>query len=284
MKRVGGRAKMLRLLREVKGKISQAFLDFIERRKKRFTVKFMNDLYQAGGITTALEYEISNETAEFVTKEIIPVLKETAFMTYKRFKKEIERKESPQEVPVSFQEHADSFIGIRGAELVVLLSASQKEAIRNVLKYEMQGKLSPYEAQKVIRQTIGLTPKEQQAVLRMLDALVEEGVPRGTIFAQTLKYADQLLKLRAERIERTELAKAYNWSSHETMKDLIRRGLIKEPIRVWETAGDNRVCSVCSGNDGIKVKMEEAFPTGHSMPPIHPNCRCTIVYEIPEEV
>jgi len=36
-------------------------------------------------------------------------------------------------------------------------------------------------------------------------------------------------------------------------------------------------CEVCAENDGVVVKIGDAFPTGDTQPPQHPNCQCTVV-------
>jgi SPP1 gp7 family putative phage head morphogenesis protein len=73
---------------------------------------------------------------------------------------------------------------------------------------------------------------------------------------------------RARVIARTEIIRAHaegQLSSFERLgvKDL---GVLAE----WSTAGDDKVCEYCSGNEGKTFTVEEA----RGLIPWHPSCRC----------
>jgi hypothetical protein len=45
----------------------------------------------------------------------------------------------------------------------------------------------------------------------------------------------------------------------------------------WLTALDDRVCRICSGNEGDgPIALGAYFSSGDDAPPGHPNCRCAI--------
>jgi len=45
----------------------------------------------------------------------------------------------------------------------------------------------------------------------------------------------------------------------------------------WRTALDERVCPICEPNHGKVRKLGKRFPSGHTRPAAHINCRCWLV-------
>lgn len=89
---------------------------------------------------------------------------------------------------------------------------------------------------------------------------------------------------------------AINFGKQLMYMDAIDRGLMDEGERkVWVTALDERVCPTCGPMDGISIPMTKAFSVTMPkpktargsrretvellVPPVHPNCRCTVVTE-----
>ena len=72
---------------------------------------------------------------------------------------------------------------------------------------------------------------------------------------------------RSQRLVRTEMSHIYNTAAAERYKDAGCIGY------EWLTAKDERVCVDCADLDG------KFFPIGNEedLPPLHPNCLCTIV-------
>jgi len=73
------------------------------------------------------------------------------------------------------------------------------------------------------------------------------------------------------RVARTEFIHIANQASYESYKELG----VADEFR-WLATLEKNTCSDCAELDGTKVDMENAVP-GFSLPPLHPNCRCTIV-------
>lgn len=105
---------------------------------------------------------------------------------------------------------------------------------------------------------------------------------------------DKLLLLRADRIGKTEsyhavqVGKSVFWLMAQANGDLPA-----DTQKMWVTARDERVCSVCGPLDGVTVALAERFvlpTTSLWAPGAHPNCRCEIelIYdstvEIPDDV
>lgn len=73
---------------------------------------------------------------------------------------------------------------------------------------------------------------------------------------------------RARMIARTETIRAHHLA---TIQEYENWGAAGVKVRAeWETAGDARVCSKCSGMQGNEYSLEEI----KGMIPAHPNCRC----------
>ena len=78
---------------------------------------------------------------------------------------------------------------------------------------------------------------------------------------------------RAMTISRTEISRALNVSCRENYQDL---GVEKYEWLALEP------CDDCEENDGVVIALGDEFPSGDTEPPVHPNCRCTILPVIDE--
>jgi primosomal protein N' len=66
-----------------------------------------------------------------------------------------------------------------------------------------------------------------------------------------------------------------------------------QTVKIWEDAGDDRVCDICKGLDrrthqqaiamnqgfGFKTRLKINNPDIDLTPPAHPHCRCVVVYK-----
>lgn len=133
-----------------------------------------------------------------------------------------------------------------------------------------------------------------QETNKLLKGTLTEGIAEGegipalrnrvkTLFGDMEKY-------RAERIARSEVVRASNFAAREAYD---QSGVVKG--LEWLTTNDDVTCPYCAPLDGKKVKLDEAFfekgdtvqgEDGTSIdldyeiiehPPLHVNCRCTVV-------
>jgi len=73
---------------------------------------------------------------------------------------------------------------------------------------------------------------------------------------------------RAEMIARTEIIRAHHLGMIQQYRNW---GLIDVQVQAeWKTAGDNRVCELCSELEGKIFTLDEI----EGLIPYHPNCRC----------
>ena len=101
-------------------------------------------------------------------------------------------------------------------------------------------------------------------------------------------YKTRLLKLRADRIARTETIASLNAAAHEGMKQLVDRGLAASSNirRTWDATGDRRTRPTHMDADMQEVGLDEPFIVGgvELMYPCDPNgparetimCRCIV--------
>lgn len=80
----------------------------------------------------------------------------------------------------------------------------------------------------------------------------------------------------AERLVRTEASYVANRAAVEEYAQAGCRYV------EFLTAKDSRTCPICAGHDGDIVPIEKA-KTGSNIPPLHPNCRCTVLPVVEDE-
>lgn len=110
--------------------------------------------------------------------------------------------------------------------------------------------------------------------LKALGRLLAEGAARGDSPATIAKAIEALLSnpARAEMIATTELARAVSQAS---LQSYIANEV---PLIEWDSAGDTRVCEICETNNAsAPIRPGAEFPSGHTAPPGHPDCRCALV-------
>ena len=117
----------------------------------------------------------------------------------------------------------------------------------------------------------------------MIRAQVVEAMQNGDSvqeLAGRLKESHAFSNTRARTIARTETAMADN------MGNLIgweKTGLVAG--KRWITAEDDKVSAICNTNGDMGViGLHEHFAHGGTTPPAHPNCRCTVVPVLAEDM
>ena len=81
---------------------------------------------------------------------------------------------------------------------------------------------------------------------------------------------------RADMIARTETARA---DAQGNLAGYKASGQVES--KEWLTAPD--CCDECQEIDGEIVGLDETFSTGDDGPPLHPNCRCSVLPVLIEE-
>ena len=191
----------------------------------------------------------------------------------------------------------------RSANLVTACLDEQKQAIRYIVSEGKANKWSTSETARYIRPMIGLTEQQAAANQKYYNTVKEqtrENHPRMTDEAVERKareaagrYAARQQRTRAETIARTEMATAYNEGNDQYVRQAMRRGQMPRMVKVWSTADDGHVCSACEDLEGVEVGMDDEFKVtvgkrvhrevATLLPPLHPRCKCAILYEEAED-
>lgn len=110
-------------------------------------------------------------------------------------------------------------------------------------------------------------------------------IPPAQIDKMVAAYERKYMRYRAETIARTEALRTTNFGVQDAWRQAIERGKVAEPLvrRRWIVGKDERTCEVCAPipkmNHPRGVPFDQPFKTPKGMvmlPPVHPNCRCTI--------
>jgi SPP1 gp7 family putative phage head morphogenesis protein len=194
--------------------------------------------------------------------------------------------------------------------LIQQISEQTREAIRQTILRAFKEGGHPYEQARSIRNVIGLTARQEQAVANYeaslsgnsatrdaltralrdgrFDSTVARSITNQTPLSQAQvdkmvdRYRSRFIDYRAKTIARTESVRASNLGQREVWRQAKQQGLIEEDQkRVWITSGDDKTCDDCAGLDGTEVGLDEEFEDGVMDPPDpHPDCRCTTALSI----
>lgn len=104
-------------------------------------------------------------------------------------------------------------------------------------------------------------------------------------------YARKYRRYRSEMIARTEAMRATNMGVQDAWRQAVDANVMPEGLlrRRWIVGKDERTCEACNSvprlNPKIGVKFKQPFATQKGpvhLPPLHPNCRCTVVVRLME--
>lgn len=156
------------------------------------------------------------------------------------------------------------------------LTRTVRATAREVLAQGGRYGWNPRETAALLRDTIGLHPRQAAAVSGYAARLREQGTYSA---GEIERYATRQLRVRAETIARTETMQALHEGRRAVWGELQRTGSLRnaEWIREWVIAEDERTCERCEPFEGVQAFVGEPFvaPTDESTgPPLHPRCRC----------
>jgi hypothetical protein len=209
---------------------------------------------------------------------------------------------------------AVNFLNGYTLNLIRQVSRDTRLAIRDVILTAFNEGGHPYEQAREIRNLIGLTSRQAQAVRnfrRMLrsgdptlmrealeralrdkrfDSTVlraiesQSRIPKERAERMVQRFAERMLNYRARNIARTESIRASVAGQQELWRQAVGQGLLK-PERTrkkWIVTPDDRLCPICRpipGRNKGGVRLDESFATDIGpvdAPPAHPSCRCAL--------
>ena len=151
------------------------------------------------------------------------------------------------------------------------------------------------EARKFLEEnTIKFSSAVTDETNTILRKQLADGIEVGEGIPELRKRVEEVFvgmeKYRSERIARSEVIRATNWATEQAyIESKVVEG------KAWLTAMDERVCTTCGPMDGREIPLKENyFNQGDviigsdgsetiadygdiGFPPLHPNCRCTII-------
>jgi len=181
-----------------------------------------------------------------------------------------------ERLPLSLvNERAVAWAEGHAAARVVEIGRETRAGLRRFLADGIADGWSPMKLARTIRETVGLTEAQAGAVARFRRKLIADGLnPVGAA-----KYADKLLRVRAENIARTETQEAVNAGEAAGWEQAVTAGWLPPGQEAeWLTNRGDRTCDVCESLGGQRVAVGGSFQASNGetfeRPPAHPSCRC----------
>lgn len=192
-------------------------------------------------------------------------------------------------------------------ELIQDLEQGARDTIEQVVLNGVRQGLGPDEIMDDIRQVIGLTPRQAQAVMNYRDMLesldsgaldrrlrnfleddsVQEAIASGEPLDQVMvdklvdDYTDNYLDYRAETIAQTESTRAANLGLQDAYSQAIDNGVFSSDAvkQFWRIALDEKTCAVCRAIPDMNpngVAIDDPFdsPNGPVDAPPDPHVNC----------
>ncbi len=167
----------------------------------------------------------------------------------------------------------------QAAEKIVEITDATEASIRTLIAEAIRDGIPPYDAARTIVPMIGLTSAQGQAALKYRKQLIDSGLTLEKVNAKTDRYADELLRSRADTIARTEILDALNTGADEAWQQAQDAGLLSDNATKEVILTDD-ACEEC-----VAIAAEGPVPIGDDFsedgPPFHPNCRCTTAISEP---
>lgn len=162
------------------------------------------------------------------------------------------------------------------ASLILDLSQTSRNAVIQIVTRMMNGELTPDSAARLIRASVGLTPRQVASLERFRADLVRLEHEAAYIDRKVEEYGRRKLAERATTIARTEAMRAANAGQKAAWQASAQQGLIPANgvRRMWLTTIDERTCPICAPLDGQLTTLDEPWPGGYEPGEVHPNCRC----------
>ena len=172
-----------------------------------------------------------------------------------------------------------------GARILGITKETQK-AVAETIARGLKTQLKREEVIDRITKIVGLDSRQARALGNFYEKNLMELLEDGSSYEEAVKivtklskdYRNRLLIQRATRIARTETLAAANAGRMLSWAEADAQGLLPAGSeKRWKTATDERTCPICGPLHNTTVGWDDSFPTGDTMPPNHPNCRCTAV-------
>ncbi len=276
-------SRLLDLLDRSDVALRRAVLEALEAARRAGSLEEIEALILSGRLSEALE--LASRTGALRVAEAYAAVFTLAGREGAAFLSEA------LEVLVSFDqvnERAVQAIRRERFRLVTEFTEGQRRATRLAILDGVRRGLNPREQARNFRQSIGLTERQQLAVMRYRELLergsaealqrelrdrrfdptvrraIRTGVPltQEQVDRMVERYAQRYLRFRAEVIARTEALAAVHSGNHELYLQAVADGTmdLDDVLRTWVDSGDGRVRSSHANLNGMKRRLDETFP------------------------
>lgn len=116
---------------------------------------------------------------------------------------------------------------------------------------------------------------------KQINTIIKNSIsePLATIANAIRERVPEMSRGRAARIAKTEVANAVEGSRQL----LYKKEFGKDGTHTWQTAQDEDVRASHEDNNGVTVNIGKPFPNGNTRAGEDVNCRCTTIYNPPED-
>ncbi len=285
-------SRLTRLLSSQETALQRAFGKAVKEIKGAINIKEIADLVKDGNLTGALD-KLDDTVPGLFTRHFVD--ERTRMFQRAGISQAKELAEKTPLVQARFDvtnEHAVDSIRNNELRLVSNFSDTQRVTTHQALARGIEEGANPRAIARDFRDSIGLTPIQEQAVAnyrrgliekapealqrklrdRRFDGTVRRAFRSGTgldgemIDKLTDRYRERYVKYRSEVIGRTEALRSANEGTHEMWEQAIESGQVEQRLvrRYWNTANDGRVRNAHSLIPGMNAQgrgITEPFQT-----------------------
>ena len=140
------------------------------------------------------------------------------------------------------------------ARLITEITSETRAAVRAAVTRSMQGDLTVQQVAKYVREIVGLTSKQEQAVYSFYERAIESGFADADALDEANAYAEKLRRYRSEVIARTEVLHAENRGQELLWEQGKAAGGLRGLVRIWSATPDEITCPLCGRPDGMDGK------------------------------
>jgi DNA-binding transcriptional MerR regulator len=165
-----------------------------------------------------------------------------------------------------------------GADDVVDIDASTKQAIRSIVREGYETGITPRNQARQIRALVGLDERRAETLRKYSENLFSKGRSEARVWALVEKRGRVLLNARSLTIAVNETSEASAQAGYWSTKSACARGVLDpneyEGYRI--ITPDERLCTRCSGISGEARQIPDGTyeSTGSNTAKVHTCCRC----------
>ena len=167
------------------------------------------------------------------------------------------------------------------------MTSQQVKALNEAFKlcnYSFEiSQLSMEDVSQIIQRGSGLNSVLLKSSLRLFATMNNNQVPPFQAKKQIDKMINEKMAYRSKVLSTDAILASYRNSEYELVDYAAQKGYLKNVVKRWLTAGDNRVCPICEDLDKKVVPYNKPFETSDGVlifdtEGAHALCRCAVEY------